>query len=49
MEKAREACLIWYGHVIRMQDDDPVKVAWRGGARWREENQEEDRGSDGET
>ena len=29
VEKAREARLRWYGHLIRMEEDDPVKVAWR--------------------
>ena len=29
VEKAREAHLRWYGHEIRMEEDGPVKVAWR--------------------
>ena len=29
VEKARETLLRWYGHVIRMEEDDPVKMEWR--------------------
>ena len=35
VEKAREARLRLYGYVIRMEEDDPVKVAWRSQAEGR--------------
>lgn len=30
IEKAREVCMRWYGHVTRIEEDDPLRMAWGG-------------------
>ncbi len=41
-EKAREASWRWYGHVTRMQERDPAKMAWRSRVEGRRDGIERD-------